>query len=77
MEKSQQQTVKSSTLKAGRRTYFFDIKLASNNSKYLKVTESQMPKEEGGEIKRNSFLLFRDDAQNFHQRLGELMGDLS
>lgn len=76
MDKKKQETVKSSQLRCGRRTYFFDVKKASNNSKYLKVTETQMPKEEGGEIKRNSFLLFATDAQNFHRTLGELMGDL-
>lgn len=70
-------TVKTSTLKCGRRTYFFDVNLSKNNSKYLKISETQMPKEEGGEVKRNSFLLFGEDAGHFHQMLGEVMTHLA
>ena len=72
----EKRTVKTSTLKCGRRTYFFDVNLSKNNSKYLKVTETQMPKEEGGEIKRNSFLLFGEDVAHFQERLNEIVGFL-
>lgn len=73
---SKREPVKSSTLKCGKRTYFFDVNLASNNKKYLKITESRFV-EEGQDRKRNSFILFGDDVQNFQSRLGEAIGYLS
>ena len=68
-----QKPVKSSILKCGKRTYFFDVNLASNNKRYLKITESKFV-EEGQDRKRNSFILFGDDVQNFQSRLNEAIG---
>lgn len=68
--------VKSSALKAGKRTYFFDVYLASNNKNYLKITESRFV-EEGQDRKRSTMFLFPDDAQNFQSRLNEMVEHLS
>lgn len=76
-QKQVREKVKSSMLKCGRRTYFFDVNVASNQRRYLKITESQMPAEEGGERKRNSFVLFPEDAQNFKVRFEEIIGYLA
>lgn len=65
--------VKSSVLKCGKRTYFFDVNLASNNKRYLKITESKFV-DEGTDRKRNSMILFPDDVQNFQARLAEAIG---
>lgn len=75
MEKQIKKPVKSSILKCGRRTFFFDVNLASNNKKYLKITESRFI-EEGQDRKRNSFILFPDDIQNFKGRFEEIIGHL-
>lgn len=69
------QPVKSSTLRCGKRTFFFDVNVASNNKRYLKITESRLMGE-GEKSQRNSFLLFPEDLVNFQQRLDELAGDL-
>jgi len=69
------QPIKSSTLKCGKRTFFFDVNLASNNSKYLKITESTFVAE-GQDRKRNTFLLFSDDVPNFQASLNEIVGYL-
>lgn len=71
MDKSKKQTVKSSMLRAGKRTFFFDVKLASNNKKYLKITESSFERE-GKERRYNSFLLFPENVVDFQQRLTEI-----
>ena len=68
--------LKSSTLKCGKRTYFFDVNLAKTNKRYLKITESRF-EGEGEERKRSSFVLFPEDAQNFQQRLTEAVGYLA
>lgn len=67
------QPVKSSVLKCGKRTYFFDVNLASNNKRYLKITESRF-EGEGQDRKRNSMILFGDDVLNFQSRLDEAIG---
>lgn len=66
------QPVKSAVLKSGKRTYFFDIYNAANDSKYLKITESALVGE-NGEHKRNTFLMFSNDAKNFQDRLTEMV----
>ncbi len=72
----EKKALKSSVLRAGRRTFFFDVNLASNNKKYLKVTESRFVGE-GDEKKRNTFILFPEDIQNFQSRLSEAVGLLN
>ncbi|MCR4305462.1 MAG: PUR family DNA/RNA-binding protein [Candidatus Daviesbacteria bacterium] len=76
MGNSFKKPVESSILKCGKRTFFFDINLASNNKKYLKITESAFVGE-NGERKRNTFLLFAEDVLNFKERLNEIAGHLS
>lgn len=76
MEKSIKQTVKSSMLRAGKRTFFFDVKLASNNKKYLKITESAF-EGEGKDRRYNSFLLWPENIVDFQQRLTEVSNILA
>jgi len=76
MGNSFKKPVESSILKCGKRTFFFDVNLASNNKKYLKITESAFVGE-NRERKRNTFLLFAEDVQNFQERLNEIAGHLA
>lgn len=71
MEKSIKPNVKSSMLRAGKRTFFFDVKLASNDKKYLKITESAY-EGEGKERKYNSFLLWPENIAEFQTKLTEV-----
>lgn len=50
-------------VRAGRRTYFFDVREAKNNKKFLIISEST-PNEEGT-FSRSSVLIFQDDIENF------------
>lgn len=76
-QKQVREKVKSSMLKCGKRTYFFDVQVASNKRRYLKITESQVPQEGEEKGKRSSFVLFPEDAQNFKIRLDEIVGCLT
>jgi hypothetical protein len=70
--------VKSSALKASGKTFFFDVYVASNEKRYLKVTESRLIKDgDQQRSQRNSFILFPEDLQNFQLRLTEISGDLA
>ncbi len=61
---AKKQNKNSQILKCGKRTYFFDVKDASNGNKYLKISESAFIKE-GEPRKRNTFILFKDNVKEF------------
>lgn len=64
--------IKSAVLKCGNRTFFFDVNLASNQKKYLKITQSSFI-EKTQERKRNSLVIFPEEVQNFKSRLNEVI----
>ena len=68
--------LKSSMVRAGKRTFFFDIKVTSDRKKYLKITESTF-QGEGKERKYNSLLVFPENAQDFQDKLNESAGYLA
>lgn len=76
MEKSTTNTVKTSILKAGAKTFFFDVNVASNDKKYLKITESRFSGE-GKDRVRNSVVVFPEQIQGFAQNLKDMAGLLN
>ena len=67
--------IKSSHVRFGRRTYFFDVN-ESKDKKYLKITESCFMGE-GKERIYNSFVLFPDNIQEFKKSIEEMAGFLN
>jgi len=67
--------IKSSYVRFGRRTYFFDINQI-NEKKYLKITEAKFMGE-GKDRVYNSFLLFTDNIESFQKNLSEVAGYLN
>lgn len=66
----------SKTVKAGKTTYFFDVKEAKNKAKYLTITASQpSPTEEKKFVKR-SINIFGDNADKFNDALREALNNL-
>ncbi|MBI4009347.1 DUF3276 family protein [Candidatus Roizmanbacteria bacterium] len=63
------------TLKFGKRTYFFDLKTASNGSVFLKITESLFIGE-GQDRRRNSLTLFKNDIDQFIEMVNSLKDEL-
>jgi hypothetical protein len=62
--------VYSSQLKAGSRTYFFDVKKASNGNLYLDLTESR--KKSDGTFERHNIMIFSDDFKHFKNEVLEI-----
>lgn len=74
---SQSNTIKSSHIRFGKRTYFFDInQKPGSDKKYLRITESQF-QGEGKERKYNSFILFPEEVESFQQNLKEAVSALA
>lgn len=65
-----QEKVFGQMVKAGGKTYFFDVKKASNGSKYLTIAESY--KKQTGEKVINRLLIFKDHFQEFVGTLNEV-----
>ncbi|MCK9616333.1 MAG: PUR family DNA/RNA-binding protein [Lentimicrobiaceae bacterium] len=63
-----QEVIFSKLVKAGKRTYFFDIKLTRNNDYYLIITESKkLYNSESGKFyyHKNKILLYLDQLEKF------------
>ena len=65
--------IRSSRVRFGRRTYFFDVNQSINDKKYLKITESKFMGE-GKDRMYNSFILFREDVKDFQKNFEEMAG---
>lgn len=63
----------SKMVKAGSRTYFFDIKEAKNGKKYLVLTESRLVGDENKkERQRSTLILFPEQAKEFAKMVNEM-----
>jgi hypothetical protein len=66
----------SKTVKAGSKTYFFDVKETKEGKPYLLITESRF-KSEGEERERSSIIVFQDNAQEFTEAVTQMNEKLS
>jgi len=60
-------------VRAGKRTYFFDVKATRANDYYLTITESKKRLEDGVFIKHKIFL-YKEDFEKFVEGLNETVG---
>ncbi len=74
MTSGKSKKIKSSHVRFGRRTYFFDVN-ELNDKKYLRITESKFMGE-GKDREYNSFLLFPDNIKEFQKNLAEMVSFL-
>ena len=64
----------SKSLRAGRRTYFFDVRSTRADDFYLTITESKRDFNEDGTpfYKKHKIYLYKEDFQNFKEHLHEM-----
>lgn len=64
-------------VKAGRRTYFFDIKKTKGNDLYLTITESKKFTEgESERFEKHKIFLYKEDFENFEDALKESLSKI-
>ncbi|MAR39603.1 MAG: DNA-binding protein [Flavobacteriales bacterium] len=65
----------SKSLRAGRRTYFFDVRSTRADDFYLTITESKREFNEDGTpfYKKHKIYLYKEDFQNFKDHLNEMV----
>jgi Protein of unknown function (DUF3276) len=67
-ENREREEVFSKKVRAGKRTYFFDVKATRSNDYYVTITESKKRLEDGVFIKHKIFL-YKEDFEKFAEGL--------
>ncbi|MEZ4971315.1 MAG: PUR family DNA/RNA-binding protein [Flavobacteriaceae bacterium] len=70
-----QEEIYSKVLRAGRRTYFFDVRSTKAGDYYLTVTESKKFTHDDGSFhyKKHKIYLYKEDFTAFKENLDEMM----
>ncbi len=65
----------SKPVRAGKRTYFFDVKATKNNDYYLTITESKRKVEKDGRFSydKHKIFLYKEDFEKFAAGLQEVV----
>ena len=65
----------SKAVKAGRRTYFFDVKVTRGGDYFLTITESRKMTREDGSVNydRHKIFLYKEDFEKFAEGLDEVV----
>ena len=62
----------SKRVRAGKRTYFFDVKATRSNDYYLTITESKRKyKDDGFTYEKHKIFLYKEDFNKFMNAFGE------
>ena len=69
------QEIFSKIVRAGKRTYFFDVKSTRNDEYYLTITESKKRFEENGKFRfeKHKLFLYKEDFEKFADNLQEVV----
>ena len=70
------QEIHSKVIRAGKRTYFFDVKSTRNDEYYLTITESKKKFSENGKFhyEKHKLFLYQEDFEKFSESLEEVLG---
>jgi hypothetical protein len=70
------QEIHSQVIRAGKRTYFFDVKSTRNDEYYLTITESKKRLENDGKFlyEKHKIFLYKEDFDDFLDCLEDVIG---
>ncbi len=72
MDDRDKETIYSKRVRAGKRTYFFDVKSTRANDFYLTITESRRhPQGDGFTYEKHKMFLYKEDFDKFTEALHE------
>ncbi|MFN8355739.1 MAG: DUF3276 family protein [Spirosomataceae bacterium] len=70
MEEREREEIYSKRVKAGKRTYFFDVKATRSNDFYITITESRRyPQGDGFAYEKHKMFLYKEDFDKFVEAL--------
>lgn len=66
--------IHSKVVRAGKRTYFLDVKCTRNDEYYLTITESKKFQDEKGDFRyeKHKIFLYQEDFEKFSEALSEI-----
>ena len=72
---NEQNEIYSKAVRAGKRTYFFDIKATKGNDLYITLTESKKTFGEEGEenYQKHKIFLYKEDFEKFREGLDDVL----
>lgn len=72
---SEQNEIYSKVVRAGKRTYFFDIKATKANDLYITLTESKKVYDEDGNdnFQKHKIFLYKEDFEKFKEGLDDVL----
>ena len=75
-ENTERNDLYSKSIRAGKRTYFFDVKATKSNEYYLTLTESKKRFTEDGKFtyEKHKIFLYREDFDKFVDALHDAIG---
>jgi hypothetical protein len=67
----------SNAVRAGKRTYFFDVKATKGNELYLTITESKKATIDGKEtFQKHKLFLYKEDFEKFQDGLSDVLAEI-
>ena len=75
-EIEEREEIFSKVLRAGRRTYFFDVRATKAGDYFLTITESKKHADDNGNsfYKKHKIYLYKEDFENFNSILNDVTG---
>lgn len=76
--KNHREDLYSKAVRAGKRTYFFDVKTTKGNDLYLTITESKRKYNDDGKFhyEKHKLFLYKEDFDKFSEGLEEAVGKI-
>ncbi len=73
IESTEKDEIYSKAVRAGKRTYFFDVKATRRNDYYLTITESKKRYQKDGRFfyEKHKIFLYKEDFEKFFEGLNE------
>ncbi len=74
-ESQEREEIFSKAVRAGKRTYFFDVKSTRKNDYYLTITERKRRYEQDGsyQVEKHKIFLYKEDFDKFADGLSEVV----
>ena len=75
---NEQNEIYSKVVRAGKRTYFFDIKSTKSNDYYITLTESKKTFGEDGDsnYQKHKIFLYKEDFEKFREGLEDVLNKI-
>lgn len=77
MEREDRDKIYSKRVRAGKRTYFFDVRSTRSNDYYLTITESRRYQKDGGFVyEKSKMFVYKEDFDKFAEALQETVNHI-